>query len=162
MAVETGFPCVPTIYKIEGGWGGCFFKKGTCLILWPCRWVLIWRGVWCFLWGGCLFAKLLVELVQWVKLLVADFFQKNWKSNPALWWGIWAQFALPPQGGGGEGGNKQAYLLKFKCRGDVESLIWLTHKIFTMEVWHSHERAYEPKAINWQRDFLGPMSQWWV
>ena len=29
----------------------------------------------------------------------------------------------PPQGGGGEGGNKQAYLLKFKCRGDVESLI---------------------------------------
>ena len=55
------------------------FQEGHLLdiILWLSRWVLIWRGVWCFLWDGCLFAKLLVELGQWVKLAVADFFRKN-------------------------------------------------------------------------------------
>ena len=30
---------------------------------------------------------------------------------------------FPLRGEGRRGGNKQAYLLKFKCQGDVESLI---------------------------------------
>ena len=151
-----------TKLKEEGGGVGGFFKRGTCLTLWPNRWVLIWRGVWCFLWGGCLFAQLLVELGQCVKIGSCRFFQEKLKIKSGTLMGHLSTICPPPSGGRGEGGNKQAYLLKFKCRGDVESLIWLTHKIFTMEVWHSHERAYEPKAINWQRDFLGPMSQWWI
>ena len=103
---------------------GGFFKRSTCLTLCPSRWVLIWRGVWCFLWGGCLFAQLLVELGQCVKIGSCRFFSR--KIENQIWHFDRAfehNLPSPPQGGGGEGGNKQAYLLKFKCRGDVESLI---------------------------------------
>ena len=30
VEIETGFPCVPTIYRIEGGgWGGGAFSRGA-------------------------------------------------------------------------------------------------------------------------------------
>ena len=83
--------------------GGGLFKRGACLTLWPSKWVLIWGGGrgggLCFLQRGRLFAKLLVELGQWVLTHSLWFFKKNWQSNPALRLGMWAQFEPPPPRG---------------------------------------------------------------
>ena len=78
VVVEKGFPCVPIICKSEGGeWGG----KGAYL-----RGELVWHydpvsgylfGGLCFLQRGRLFAKLLVELGQWVLTHSLCFFQEK-------------------------------------------------------------------------------------
>ena len=83
VAVETDFPCVPIICKSEGGeWGGG--GKGAYL-----RGELVWHydpvsgylfgggGGLCFLQRGRLFAKLLVELGQWVLTHSLCFFQEK-------------------------------------------------------------------------------------
>ena len=40
-AIETGFPCIPTIKKTDGGGKGAHIRGGVCLIFWPKRWALI-------------------------------------------------------------------------------------------------------------------------
>ena len=80
VAVETGFPWFLLFAKVrEESGGGGLFKRGACLTLWPSKWVLIWGGGGglCFLQRGRLFAKLLVELGQWVLTHSLWFFQEK-------------------------------------------------------------------------------------
>ena len=44
VAIETGFPCIPTVKESEGGRGGGLFERCACFTLWPKGQVLI-RGI---------------------------------------------------------------------------------------------------------------------
>ena len=35
VAIETGFPCIPTVKESEGGRGGGLFERCACFTLWP-------------------------------------------------------------------------------------------------------------------------------
>ena len=41
VAIETGFPCIPTVKESEGGRGGGLFERCACFTLWPKGQVLI-------------------------------------------------------------------------------------------------------------------------
>ena len=41
VAIETGFPCIPTVKESEGGRGGGLFERCACFTLWHKGQVLI-------------------------------------------------------------------------------------------------------------------------
>ena len=130
----------------ESGGEGCLFKMGACLTLWPSKWVLIW-GV--------------VLFTTWA--LICQAFSRAWSmsiNSQSLFFsrkidnrirhlGWVCEHNLNPSP---PGGFKQPILKSSNAyglpRGDVESSNWPTHKILTVEVWHSHERAYGLWAIS--------------
>ena len=112
-----------TKLKEEEGGGGLFQEEHLFDVMTQLVGTYL-EGVWCFLWGGCLFAQLLVELGQCVKIGSCRFFQEKLKIKSGTLMGHLSTICPQlPTIWRGEGGNKQAYLLKFKCWGDVESLI---------------------------------------
>ena len=150
VVVETGFPCVPIISKSEGGeWGGG--GKGAYL-----RGELVWHydPVSGSIWGVVLFTT-------WA--LICQAFSRAWSmsinsqslvfsrkiDNRIRHLGWACEHNLNPSP---PGGFKQPILKSSNAhglpRGDVESSNWPTHKILTVEVWHSHERAYGLWAIS--------------
>ena len=50
MAIETGFPCIPTIEDSEGEGRGRVLERGTCSVIF---WLRGWRFV-----GGRLFEEI--------------------------------------------------------------------------------------------------------